>query len=126
MTAIALGFSFVLVAAGAWLAIAPRSPLWVLGWITEHVGWGVVVLSALARVGIGLCFFFAGTTASWPDFIQWVGVLMILGGVGLPLLGPKRFRSTLVRVSAMGTVFFRVGGVVLMPLGIALLVGLSP
>ena len=84
MMTIAVALSVLMIAAGALLVLVPRA---FMGWLPEPMGWGLVILGSAGRLLFGLCLFFAGMTAHWPDFIQVVGAFGILSGLLLPFLG---------------------------------------
>ena len=122
MMTIAVVLSLFIIAAAAVFVLAPRA---LLGWSPEHVGWGLLILGSAGRVLIGLCFFFAGMTAHWPDFIQVVGGVVILAGLALPFLGPRRFDALLQWVQSLRTGVLRAYGVLAVAFGVLLLVGLA-
>ena len=105
-----------------------RHPLWVVGWVTNLLGFGVQAVAlhfgsvALVQPLLVTQLLFAMPLSTawarrWPIFIEWFGVIMISAGVAVfvavrevaPTGGePHRYRVLLAMVIAAGLVFLLV------------------
>lgn len=121
MMLLALLFSWLMVGIGVVGVLAPGR---LTGAIRGRQTRALLFAAAAFRIVMGLALFFAGLEASWPDFVQWVGILILLAGILTPFIGVERFERILEWVDARGSLFVRFSALAAGGVGVLLVIAL--
>ena len=71
-------------------AVIVVSPEFIRSTLPKFIQVKWLTVAAIARVIFGILFIIAAPGTKLPGFIYVVGVLMMLAGIGIPILGLKR------------------------------------
>ena len=86
---------------------------------------GLYFATAL-RLVLGVALFFAASSSKAPDFLQVVGVVIIVTGLATPFFGIERFRKLLDWWSTLGSGFIRAWACFLLVLSLLLVYAVVP
>ena len=122
MTLLAVALSLVIVAVGAVGVVAPDRLHDFLRSLQNAQGMAGI---AIYRITYGLALYMVGPAAESPEAIRGLGIFVIVAGLITPFIGVARFQALTEGLYARGSAWVRVGCVVAVGFGLAVVSQLS-